>query len=38
MIYFPLGLFGIVVKSPSVGEGEPPMVRSLCLEALATSD
>ena len=32
--YFPLGIFAIVTKPPSVGKGEPLTVRSLCLESL----
>ena len=37
VVAFNLGLFGVVAKSPIVGSGEPPVVRSLFLYALMTS-
>ena len=38
VITFPFVIFGTVGKVPSVGRGEPPIARFLCLEALMTSD
>ena len=38
VIYFTLGIFLIIAKSPSVVVSEPPMMRSLCVEVLIMSE